>query len=126
MKKSSSFNLASLKLRVYVIDWEYPSEKKIPAAEVWDLAEQQELMNLYTTFANGILVEFKAIAQSDAALTVLRNIVTGAGGCSLALLTSSQKEETWLYESGYECFTQGVKEPAFIFLHPVPHPELFE
>ena len=49
-----------------------------------------------------------------------------AGSGVRADLSAQEKATCWLYEEGYECYTQGVKNPAYFFVYPAPRPEAFE
>ena len=116
----------TMKLRITMIDWEYPDDGKTPSPEVLDLAEKSHVMILYMSLANGAIVEMKAEADSEEALDVLRGLIQGAGSGVRADLSAQEKAKCWLYEEGYECYTQGVKDPAYFFVNPAPRPEAFE
>ena len=109
-----------------MIDWEYPDERKIPAPEVVDLSQKSDLMILYLSLANGTIVEMKAEADSEEALDALRGLIQGAGSGARRDLSDDEKAACWLYEAGYECYTQGITDPAYFFVNPVPRPEVFE
>ena len=114
------------KLRITMIDWEYPSDGKSPLPTVWDLQQQNQLMALYLSFANGIILEMKAEGNTNDSLDVLRGIILGAGSCVLVTLSDDEKNISWLYEDGYECYKQGEKSPAYIFVNPTPQPDKFD
>ena len=78
------------------------------------------------SLANGAIVEMKAEADSEEALGVLRGLIQGAGSGVRADLSAQEKATCWLYEEGYECYTQGVKNPAYFFVYPAPRPKAFE
>ena len=109
-----------------MIDWEYPSDGKTPLPIVWDLQKENQLMALYLSFANGIILEMKAEADTDDSLDVLRGIILGAGSCAEFTLSGHEKNKVWLYEEGYECYKQGEKSPAYIFVNPTPQPNKFD
>ena len=115
-----------MKLRITMIDWKYPDDGQTPSPEVLDLAEQSQVMLLYMSLADGAIVEMKAEADSEEALDVLRGLIQGAGSGVRADLSAQEKTRCWLYEEGYECYTQGVKDPAYFFVNPAPRPEAFE
>ncbi len=115
-----------MKLRITMIDWKYPDDGQTPSPEVLDLAEQSQVMILYMSLANGAIVEMKAEADSEEALDVLRGLIQGAGSGVRADLSAQEKTKCWLYEEGYECYTQGVKNPAYFFVYPAPRPKAFE
>ncbi len=115
-----------MKLRILMIDWEYPDDGKPPSPQVLDLTEQGDVMDLYMSLANGTIVEMKAEGDSEEALDVLRGLIRGAGAGVQADLSAQEKAACWLYEEGYECYTQGVNDPAYFFVNPAPRPEAFE
>ncbi len=115
-----------MKLRILMIDWEYPDDGKPPSPQVLDLAEKGDVMELYMSLANGLIVEMKAEGDSEEALEVLRGLIRGAGNGKQAHLSAQEKAACWLYEEGYECYTQGINDPAYFFVHPVPRPEAFD
>jgi len=113
------------KLLITMIYWEYPSDRKLPLPIVWDLEKENQLMALYLSFANGIILEMKAEAETDDSLDVLRGIILGAGSCVAATLSDDEKNKAWLYHEGYECYKQGNKSPAYIFVNPTHQPNKF-
>ncbi|MBE7472696.1 MAG: hypothetical protein DPW09_35235 [Anaerolineae bacterium] len=118
-----------MRLRLITIDWEYPENNKIPEPEFLDLSSitQNELIALYSTFANGIILEMKAEGDSEKALEFIRGLALGAGSCRLIeALPEKEKERLWLYEDGYECYMQGNDSTAaYIFVNPKPQPDIF-
>ena len=115
-----------MKVSIALIDWSYPDDVKIPEPEVWDLHNGSTLMQLMLAFANGIIVEVRAVAESHEALDVLRGMAKGTGGCVPVVLTSTEKSRLWLYQEGDECYRQGEEDPGYVFLDPVPNPNLFD
>lgn len=113
------------KLLITLIDWEYPSDGKSPLPSVWDLERDNQLMALYLSFANGVFLEMKAEGETDDSLDALRGIVLGAGSCTTVTLSTEEKNRLWLYEDGYECYKQGEKSPAYVFINPSPQPNKF-
>lgn len=83
-------------------------------------------MALYLSFANGIILEMKAEGDTDDSLDTLRGIILGAGSCMEVTLSENERNELWLYEEGYECYKQGEKSPAYIFVNPTPQPNKFD
>ena len=117
-----------MQLLLTIIDWEYPDDGKIPKPERWDVSESMDqVMPLYLSFANGIIVEMKAEGDSEEALKLIRGLASGAGACTqIDALPDEDKERLWLYEEGYECYRQGSgPDAAHIFINPKPQPELF-
>ncbi len=108
-----------------MIEWEYPSDGKIPRLDIWDLSDRNAVMALYLALANGVVVEMKAEGDSVEALDVLRGLLQGAGSCSPVTLSTEQKKALWLYKDGYECYQQGITLPAFFFVYPTPRPDTF-
>lgn len=119
-----------MKLLLTIIDWAYPAERTIPRPERWDLSSESmdQVMPLYMSFANGIIVEMKAEADSEEALTLIRGLALGAGSCTLIeSLADEDKARLWLFEEGYDCYRQGRgPDAAYIFVNPTPQPHLFE
>jgi hypothetical protein len=113
------------KLLLTLIDWEYPEDGKRPTADVWDLKDESDLMRLYMAFANGIIVELKAVGDSQEAIDVLRGLAGGAGSGYAHMPTEEEKARLWLCEDGYECYKQGSGNANYIFIHPKPQPEKF-
>ncbi|MFQ5568533.1 MAG: hypothetical protein ACE5G0_02595 [Rhodothermales bacterium] len=115
-----------MKLHVTMIDWEYPADRIPPAPETWNLHHEHRVMELYLAFANGIIIEFKAEADSTEALAVLLGVVRGAGACVPATLSAKEKEKLLLYEDGFDCYTQGSPDCGYVFINPIPQPHKFE
>ena len=82
-------------------------------------------MALYLFFANGIILEMKAEGDTDDSLDILRGIILGAGSCVAVTLSDVEKKKAWLHEEGYECYKQGDKAPAYIFVNPTPQQDKF-
>jgi hypothetical protein len=114
-----------LKLLIDVIDWEYPSERGSSQPSVWDLGSKNVPMDLYLALTNGVILEMRVEAGSEEALGFIRGMVKGAGGATSANLSETQKQTLWLYHPGDEVYQQGVKNPGFILIDPVLHPEKF-
>ena len=81
-----------------MIDWAYPAERKAPSPEVIDLSQKSDLMSLYLSLANGVIVEMKAEADSEEALGALRGLIEGAGSGVRHALSAQEKAACWLYE----------------------------
>lgn len=113
-----------MKLLLTLIDWEYPSTKKIPTPELWELNNNNNLMQLYLAFANGIIIELRAIGDCEDAIGVIRGLAMGAGSCKKSELSIEQKDRIWLYQDGDESYIQG-NESGFIFVDPIPQPDKF-
>ena len=97
-----------MKLLLTIIDWEYPDDGKIPRPERLDVSEMDQVMPLYMSFANGLIVEMKAEGDSEEALKLIRGLASGAGSCTLIdTLANEDKARLWLYEEGYDCYRQG-------------------
>jgi len=118
-----------MKLRIVMIDWEYPQNGQVPGPEILDLASmgQNELMAWYLAFANGVIIELKAEGDSEEALQFIRGLALGAGsGKLMDVLPEEEKERLWLYEEGYECYVQGSDpNAAYFFVNPYPQPDTF-
>ncbi len=118
-----------MRLLLTIIDWEYPDDGKIPRAERWDLSSDtmDQLMPLYLSFANGIIIEMKAEGDSEDALKLIRSLALGAGSCTqIDTLADEDKERLWLYEEDYDCYRQGNgPDAAYIFINSKPRPDLF-
>jgi hypothetical protein len=114
-----------MKLLVDIIDWEYPTERQSYKPFVWDLGAKDKLFGLMLTFGNGIILEFRAEADSEEALDVLRNIIKGIGACQPAILTLEEQQKLWLYAPDHECYTQGNPPQGYIFVNPIPQPDNF-
>jgi hypothetical protein len=113
-----------MKVQIILIDWEYPEEKEIPKPEIWDLKDRNDLMSLYLAFANGIIVELRAIGESEEVIKVIRGLAQGAGACQRVELTPEKRAKVWLYQEGDESYIQG-DDFAYIFIDPNPRPENF-
>ena len=109
-----------------MIDWEYPSDGKSPLPTTWDLQQENQLMALYLSFANGIILEMKAEGDTDDSLNILRGIILGAGSCIAITPSDYEKKKMWLYEKAYEYYKQGDKSPAYVFVNPTPRPDKFD
>ena len=115
-----------MKLLLAAIDWEYPPERKIPAAQILDLADKKRLMDFYLWLANGIVLEMHAEADSTDALEVLQAMITNVGAGRRFEPTPSQLTQFWLYQDGDECYQQGSdKSPGYFFVKPTPQPARF-
>jgi hypothetical protein len=124
---SLSINADMPKLLTTLIAWEYPSDDEPISASVWDLQDQDNLMGMYLTLANGIILELKVEGDTEEALNVVRGMLRGVGSAKPAALSDAEKEKLWLFEEGFECYQQGnSKMPGYIFLNPVPRPSKFE
>lgn len=115
-----------MKLLVTMIDWEYSADRIPPAPETWDLHNMHRVIELYMAFANGIIIEFKAEADSPDALGVLLGIVRGAGACVPVTLSAEATKKLLLYEGGFDCYAQGSPDPGYVFINPIPQPQKFE
>jgi hypothetical protein len=81
-------------------------------------------MMLYLAFANGIIIELRAIADTEESLAVIRVLARGAGSCQKVELSEEKKQKVWLYQNGDECYIQG-DDFAYIFIDPNPQPNKF-
>lgn len=113
------------KLLITLIDWEYPAHGELPHPQVWDLQQEGKLMMLYLAFANGTIVEMQVEGDSPEALEVLRGLLVGVGHCVPMTLSATERANAWLHADGYDCYQQGGRSPAYIFVNPVPQPEKF-
>jgi len=109
-----------MKATLRVIDWEYPATRCTPPAETVDL--ENDLMNLYLEIANGVVLEMLAQGDSPEAVTILRNLICGAGSGRTVELTPAEKEQLWLFTPGCEVYKQGGRDSdgGFFFLDPNP------
>ena len=115
------------KLLMTLIAWEYPSKDEPISASVWDLQEQDNLMGLYITLANGVILEMKVEGDTVEAINVLKGMLRGVGSAKPVTLSETEKEKFWLFEEGFECYQQsGEKTQGYIFLNPEPQPGKFE
>jgi hypothetical protein len=112
-----------MRLLIHAIDWEYPTEQEDYAPELWDLSSKHALMGLYLEFANGVILELRAEAETWEGIELIRGLATGAGSCTQVELTTAEKAKLWLYHEGDICFKQGAD--AYIFLAPQPVPYKF-
>lgn len=113
-----------IKLLITMIDWECPTDGEPLLPMIWDLYQKDTLLNLYQALANGIIVEMKAEGDTEAALDVLRGMLSGAGSAEAITLSETGKEKLWLFEEGLECYQQGnSKSPGYIFINPTPRPD---
>jgi hypothetical protein len=103
-------------LRLTIIDWGYPKEKVIPASVIWVPVKGSSLLVLYLEFANGVINELKAEAETAAGIDLVRGLAMGAGGAHKINLSEEEKKKLWLYEEGYECYLQG--KDGYIFINP--------
>jgi hypothetical protein len=119
----------AMKLRIVMIDWEYPEDGRIPKPEIVDLSSisKNDVMLWYATFANGVVIELKAEGDSEEALQFMRGLALGAGSCQLIdALPEAERKRLWLYEDGYDCYMQGSgPRAAYIFVNPEPQPDMF-
>src|SRR5687767_2831457 len=115
-----------MKLRLTLIDWEYPENGRVPEAELWEFDETDgnQLMALYLAFANGTLREMKVEGDCEDAVEFIQGLALGAGSCQLVERLGDQEiERLWLYEDGYMCYRQGSgRGAAFIFVQPKAQP----
>jgi hypothetical protein len=114
-----------LKLLVDIIDWEYPGERQEYCPSVWDLTNNNTLLGLILAFGNGVILEFRAEADSVESLAILEDIITNVGGCKPAKLSHEEQQHLWFYTDECRCYTQGTSNPAYIFVHPIPQPHKF-
>jgi hypothetical protein len=115
----------AMRLLVDIIDWEYPPERQPAAPTIWDLLDQNTLMQLVLALGNGIIVEMRAEADSDDALAALRDLLIHVGSCQLIDLAPEIKQRLWLYVDGDQCYQQGTTNPGYIFVNPLPQPAKF-
>ena len=81
-----------MKLRILMIDWEYPDDGKPPSPEVLELTEKGDVMDLYMSLANGAIVEMKAEGYSEEALDVLQAMNVGHDGSMTTLHANSPSD----------------------------------
>lgn len=108
-----------------IIDWEYPAAREPWKPSLWDLADPDVIYRLILDLGNGVILELRAVADSDEALERLRGLFLGVGACEPISLTMEQRAGIWYYREGDECYRQPVRNPGYMMLDPVPRPELF-
>ncbi len=57
-----------MRLLIDSIDWEYPAERRPYKPGLWDLNNENALMSLYLEFANGVILELRAEAETQAGM----------------------------------------------------------
>jgi hypothetical protein len=115
------------KLLTTLIAWEYPSADEPVSASIWDLQDQGNLMGLYLTLANGIILELKIEGDTVEAVNIIRGMLRGVGSTKPVTLSETEKEKLWLFEEGFENYQQGNgTSPGYIFVNPVPQPGKFK
>ena len=115
-----------MKLRITIIDWEYPDDKEELEAQVWDMSDMKTIMDLYLAFANGIILEIKIEGDGEDAVKFIQGIARGAGSCIPYELSIKEKENLWLAHDGYECYKQGSGNSGYVFINPLPQPQYFQ
>ena len=115
-----------MKLRITIIDWEYPDDDEELKPQIWEMLNKKALMDLYLAFANGIIVEMKVEGDSEDAVRLIKGIASGAGSCIPYELSTIEKESLWLTQDGYECYKQGRENSGYIFINPFPQPQYFD
>lgn len=114
-----------MRLLIDTIDWEYPQQRQGYQPTLWDLEDRNTLLSLVLAFGNGVILELRAEAESQVALDVLIGLAVGTGACTKIMLDPEIAERLWLYDATYDCYQQGTKSPAYIFIHPFPQPHKF-
>ncbi len=112
-----------MRLLIALIDWRYPAQKTLPTPAVWSLEEEADLVRLYLTVANGLVIELRVEAESAAALEAARGLFTGAGRA--IPLSPEARRQVWLYQEGDEAYQQGDGPGGYFFINPVPQPDKF-
>lgn len=114
-----------MRLLVDIIDWEYPNERVEYQPSIWDLRNNQRLMALVLSFGNGIILEFRAEAETIEARDALIGIALHTGSCKKVIPPPNIQKRLWFYDPAYECYQQGINNPGYIFIHPEPQPHKF-
>lgn len=114
-----------MKLRVNLIDWQYPAKRRSPSVDIFDLEQPDDLMLLVLAFGNGTVVELYAEADSQAAIEALRGLAQGTGGFRPRALTPDERAAVWLYRDGAEVYVRGDPAPGYVFIDPRAQPERF-
>jgi hypothetical protein len=115
-----------MRLVISLIGWcEYPSEHQIPAPHLWDLSDPLTRTKLVVLFGNGVIGELRAVSEDAVALQLLQRIILGPGACQPHQLTDDEHRYLWLYQPGDECYLQQGEPPGFVFVNPIPQPDLF-
>jgi len=116
-----------MNLLITLIAWEYPPEDEPVSTSVWDLSDPDNLMGLYITLANGIILEMKVEGDTVEAINLVMGMLRGAGSATPVTISETEKENLWLFEEGFESYQQGNDtSPGYIFLNPVSQPDKFE
>ena len=114
-----------MRLLISIIDWEYPASKEDIQPILWDLQNQNGLLNLILAYGNGIILELRAEGESEESIDTLRGIVLGTGSSTKIQLSQKEKQSLWLYQEGDECYRQPVKDGGYTFINPTPLPQKF-
>ncbi len=94
-----------------------------PSQESWDL--ETDLIFLVYLFGNGYVQELRVIAETEDGLAAFKGLAIGTGNAKLAQISEAEAKASRLYLPGYECYQQPMLKRNFIFIHPVPQPDLF-
>lgn len=113
------------RLRVTMIDWEYPEDGEVPDPAILDLEDASELQMLVLALGNGVVVEARIQAESADALDAVRALLEGVGSCVAHEPSEEDRSRLWLHDDGLECYRQGEDPGGFFFLDPAPRPGAF-
>src|SRR5688572_2412120 len=116
------FNPMSERIRISMIDWEYPATKEIPDPWELDLTNNASMHLLLLSFGNGTIVELYAEAEHEQALTTFRYLAEDIGACKARPLTQSEKQSLWLYREGVDAYVRDspAGSPTYVLINPVP------
>ena len=112
----------SERVRIVMIDWEYPATKEIPDPWELDLGDKTSMYLLLLSFGNGTIVELYAEVENETALTAFRSLAEDIGACKPRPLTPAEKQSVWLYREGTEVYVcdSHSGSPTYIFINPAP------
>ena len=105
-----------MKFKAVIIDWEYPQDRKIPKAEIFDLNNKNQLMEIYMSLANGVIVEARFIPESNEASEVLCKMVTNVGSAKRITELDKVTNLSWLFQEGDEVYQQGSGNDGWIMI----------
>lgn len=112
----------SERIRITMIDWEYPATKEIPDPWELDLEDKTSMYLLLLSFGNGTIVELYAEGENEKALMAFRQLAEGVGACKPRSLSSSEIQSLWLYRQGTEAYINDSDGglATYIMINPVP------
>lgn len=117
--------MEKLRLLIDMIDWEYPAERKSYPPEFWDLGDAGDREKMVLGLGNGIVIEMRAVGESEEALEVLRGLLRSVGNCKPVNLEPEWQARLWLPHEGDECWRQPGSNPGHMSVDPIPRPERF-